>query len=113
MNRQRIIDEARLKEGHTLKFRFKAEGIDREGFLARVQGALVAYENVCRHLPLPLDCGDGRFFESDNERFVCRNHGAVFEPLTGKCVHGPCVGASLKKLPVEVNDGVVWLSGEE
>jgi nitrite reductase/ring-hydroxylating ferredoxin subunit len=112
--RQRIAAEGDLAEGRTRKFRFQVDGIAREGFVARFQGQLVAYENVCRHHPLPLDYGDGRFFTPEGDHFICQTHGAVYEPLTGKCVQGPCAGASLKPLPLEVIDGVVWLRmGEE
>jgi nitrite reductase/ring-hydroxylating ferredoxin subunit len=33
---------------------------------------------------------------------MCANHGAVFEPPTGECVWGPCVGASLQSVPLVV-----------
>lgn len=68
----------------------------------------MAYENVCRHIPITLDYGDGRFFNSERSHFVCQTHGATYEPLTGKCIAGPCVGASLKPLKVEVIGGEVW-----
>ena len=52
VKRQRLIAAADLAEGQTVKFEFTREGIDRDGFVARFQGKFVAYENVCRHLPL-------------------------------------------------------------
>ncbi len=108
-NRVQLASATAIAEGRTLKFRFKVDGISREGFLARFQGKLLAYENVCCHLPVPLDYGDGQFFDAEGAHFVCQTHGAVYEPSTGKCVRGPCTGASLKPLPIEVDNGVVWL----
>jgi nitrite reductase/ring-hydroxylating ferredoxin subunit len=107
--RQRVTDESRLGEGRVMKFRYRVEGIGREGFVLRWQGVLVAYENVCRHLPLPLDAGTGHFLAPDGPGLVCQMHGAEYEPLTGRCMRGPCAGASLKPLRVEVVDGSVWL----
>jgi nitrite reductase/ring-hydroxylating ferredoxin subunit len=49
-----------------------------------------------------LDWVDNQFFTVDGRYLMCANHGAVFEPPTGECVWGPCVGASLQSLPLEV-----------
>lgn len=112
VQRQRLIAAADLAEGQTVKFEFTREGIDRDGFLARFQGKFVAYENVCRHLPISLDYDDNRFFAKDGRHFLCQNHGAIFEPLTGRCVRGPCQGLSLKPLTIEIIEGVIWLREE-
>jgi len=97
-------------EGKTVKFSFpRGDGRPIEGFLARFQGTLVAYENRCRHLPLSLDFHDGHFFSQDGQHFICQNHNAIYEPLTGLCVRGPCEGQSLKALTIEVTGGEVWL----
>lgn len=98
-----------LPEGSTLKFQFEQEGIQREGFVAHVQGRFVAYENVCRHLPLSLDYADNRFFTPDGRNFICQTHGAVYDPLTGVCLEGPCPGTKLKRLELEIENGQIWL----
>lgn len=112
MQKRHIVRMDDLLERQTIKFRFRREGIEREGFVARFEGRIVGYENVCRHLPLTLDYADNRFFTEDQAYFICRTHGAVYEPLTGLCVRGPCQGASLKPLPLEISDGSIWLLGE-
>ncbi|MHB8522549.1 MAG: Rieske (2Fe-2S) protein [Limisphaerales bacterium] len=112
MNKVRVASADELTEGRTAKFEFVREGSTRNGFVARFRGRWVAYENLCRHLPLTLDYGDNRFFAPDGKHFVCQNHGAVFEPLTGLCVRGPCLGASLKPLQIEVVEGEIWLVNE-
>ena len=106
---RRLISLSDLQEKKSFKFTYRQEGIQREGFVAIFQGQVVAYENVCRHVPITLDYGDGRFFNSDQTHFVCQTHGATYEPLTGKCIAGPCVGAFLKTLGVEIFQGDVWL----
>ncbi|MCA1714037.1 MAG: hypothetical protein LC715_02545 [Gammaproteobacteria bacterium] len=37
-------------------------------------------------------------------------HGASFELVHGECVAGPCRGASLRAIPIEVRDGAVLLA---
>jgi nitrite reductase/ring-hydroxylating ferredoxin subunit len=109
MKRQRLAEIPDLPPGATRKFDYRdADGIAREGFVANVGGEFVAFENTCRHLPVSLDYADNRFFTQDGKFFICQTHGATYEPLTGLCVRGPCQGASLKRLSVEVDAGAVW-----
>jgi nitrite reductase/ring-hydroxylating ferredoxin subunit len=109
MQRQRLASLEALQQHGTIKFTYLDEGISREGFLACVEGQVVCYENVCRHIPITLDYGDGRFFTPDGKFFICQTHGATYEPLTGKCVAGPCPGTFLKKLAVTCEQGQVFL----
>jgi nitrite reductase/ring-hydroxylating ferredoxin subunit len=99
---RRLTTLLELTEQRAVKFSYRQEGISREGFVALFQGQVVAYENVCRHVPITLDYGDGRFFNAGESHFICQSHGATYEPLTGECIAGPCVGASLKPLKVEL-----------
>ncbi len=107
-SRRRLATLGELKERKTIKFTYKDEGISREAFLAWFDDQVVCYQNVCRHIPITLDYGDGRFFDSKGTHFICQTHGATYEPLTGKCIAGPCVGASLKKLDVEIVREEIW-----
>lgn len=100
--RDRIGSASGLKEGAAFTFAVKRAGKIISGFVAQHGGKIVAYENVCRHLPLPLDDGTGKFFTPDGNHFFCQNHGALFDPLTGLCTRGPCEGERLKPLAVEV-----------
>ena len=107
-NRRRLATLAELQQRKTLKFHYKEEGIPREAFLAWLNGRVVCYQNTCRHIPITLDYGDGRFFNAEGTHFICQTHGATYEPLTGRCIAGPCTGAVLKKLPVEIIEGEIW-----
>lgn len=113
MNSQRVARDDEIAEGRSLRFGFRQEGISRNGFVSRFRGRLVAYENVCRHLPLPLDDDDNRFFTRDGLHFVCQNHGAMFDPSSGVCVRGPCEGVRLFSLAVDVKNGEVWVETPE
>lgn len=107
-NRRRLATLEELKQRKTLKFTYRDEGISREAFLAWHQNQVLCYQNVCRHIPILLDCGDGRLFNAEGTHFVCHNHGATYEPLTGKCIAGPCVGVSLKRLEIELIGEEIW-----
>jgi nitrite reductase/ring-hydroxylating ferredoxin subunit len=98
-----------LRRKQSIKFNFRREGISRAGFAAIFKGAIIVYENVCRHIPISIDYGDNRFFTPDGGHIICQTHGAMFEPKTGLCVRGPCEGASLFKIPFEVRDEQVWV----
>ncbi len=110
MRRKPIALVSELSAGQSLKFEFLREGKRVEGVLVCFKGQLLAYENRCQHLPLPLDYGDNRFFTKDGRHLLCQMHGAVYEPTTGVCVRGPCFGARLAALPIEIARGQVWLA---
>jgi nitrite reductase/ring-hydroxylating ferredoxin subunit len=111
VNKIKIARADEVKEGRTVKFSFpRADGKPIDCFLARYRGKLVAYENRCRHLPLTLDFHSGHLFSLDGEHFICQNHNAIYEPLTGLCVRGPCEGQSLNTLKIEVIGEDVWLA---
>ena len=108
MSRIRIATAKEVEEGKTVKFSFTLDDRPQEGFVGRFKGKLFAYDNTCRHLPISLDYGDNRFFDSKGETLVCQTHGAVYEADTGLCTRGPCAGASLYVLEVIEEDGVLW-----
>lgn len=100
--------DAEIAEGKGRTFFYRDNnGLLTDAFVIRFHGALHAYRNQCRHVPLTLDYGDGDFFTDDGTHLLCRNHGAIYEPDTGLCVAGPCAGAALFSIPVEVRDGQV------
>ena len=77
------------------------------GFLVRKAGRVYGYVNVCPHAGRMLNWGPDKFLTRDKALIICSAHGAVFEIETGICVAGPCPGASLRPLDVEIKGGVV------
>lgn len=98
----------RLGECQSLAFEVRRDGVTDAAFVVRWRGALHAFVNRCRHLSLPLDFGDGRFFDDDADALVCCHHGARYRPDDGTCVAGPCVGKALTRLELEERDGALW-----
>ncbi len=91
-----------LSHGQSKKFTLRRGGRDFEAMLINCQGNFFAYINRCPHIGLTLDWVDNQFFTVDSRYLMCANHGAVFEPSTGECVWGPCVGACLEDVPLSI-----------
>lgn len=77
------------------------------GFVVRKDGQVAGYVDRCPHAGFPLAIELDRYLSRDGDLILCSWHGAVFEPLTGQCVGGPCAGARLTPWPIEVRDGMV------
>lgn len=101
-----------LRKKQSIRFKFRRDGISRDGFAALFNGKIIVYENLCRHLPISIDYGDNRFFTGDGQHIICQTHGAIYEPLSGLCIRGPCEGASLFPIPFEEKNGHLWIESE-
>lgn len=81
-----------------------------EMFLHRLGDAIVAYENSCPHLYLPLDWRPGRFLSAAGAEFICSSHGARFRPADGFCTAGPCAGVWLRPIAIHVENGEIFVA---
>ncbi|HTI95113.1 MAG TPA: Rieske 2Fe-2S domain-containing protein [Rudaea sp.] len=76
--------------------------------LVRVGEAVAAYHNECPHAGRRLDYAPGKFL-IDAGQLICAAHGATFRIESGHCSGGPCRGAALRSVKVDVIDGQVCL----
>ena len=83
-------------------------GREERAFALRFDGRVVAYLNRCLHVPAEMDWQPGEFLDSGREFIVCATHGAEYEPLSGRCVGGPCGRGSLVALDVREQGGQVY-----
>ena len=83
------------------------------GFVVRFEEKPYAYVNRCAHVAVELDWQEGEFFDADARYLMCATHGALYNPVTGYCLAGPCRGAALEKLPIEERDGHIYLLMKE
>ncbi len=96
----RLAGAARLAHGETRVFELEYAGRQREAFILAHHDEFFAYLNECPHWSVELDLGDGHFYDEELDRVYCKNHGAIFSPITGECDSGPCLGRSLVGLRV-------------
>lgn len=68
---------------------------------------VAAFRNTCPHAGYPLQRADGRIVVQEGRYMVCGAHGASFALESGACAGGPCNGAALQRVAVEVVDGIV------
>lgn len=88
-----------------------SEGLPIQALLLRdSSGAIVAYRNLCRHLPVPLDGGTGELLSEDGTHLLCGTHGATYRVRDGYCVEGPCEGMALRPLSIRVVAGDLYVS---
>jgi len=80
-----------------------------QGFVVRFQGQLRAYVNSCPHLGVSLNYRPHEFFAPYEPLLQCAVHGALFLPLSGTCIAGPCAGRKLRELEIETIDGYLYL----
>ena len=106
--RLRVADAGEIAPGTSRKFVFTADGFDTEGFVVNVDGALHAYVNRCRHVPMGLDWLENQFFTEDGQYVQCATHGAYYVPETGECIAGPPCGKSLTRVPLRIEDGTIF-----
>ena len=77
------------------------------GFVVRKAGEVRGYVDRCPHAGHPLAIELDRYLTPDGELILCGWHGAIFRPLTGQCIGGPCAGARLTPWPVTVEAGML------
>jgi nitrite reductase/ring-hydroxylating ferredoxin subunit len=80
------------------------------GFVVRVGDTVRGFVNRCPHAGHPLNLLPQRFLTPDGTLILCSSHGALFEKSSGYCVAGPCLGAALTPVPLEVRFGYVLLA---
>ncbi len=95
------VPVADLGPGETRIFDYDEGGWDQTGFVVNHAGRLYVYTNRCPHVPYSLDFGDGELMSLDRRAVMCANHGARFDPASGRCFAGPPIGRSLSALPFE------------
>jgi len=76
----------------------------------RAPAGLVAFANECPHWHVDLDLGDASFWDPSTQRILCKNHAALFHPMTGVCERGPCAGQALERFELTLEGPDAWVS---
>ncbi|MBP1315274.1 Rieske 2Fe-2S domain-containing protein [Herbaspirillum huttiense F1] len=98
-----------------------ARGFDTDGagqatiFLLRRGDQVRAWQDSCPHHGTPLPWRRDAYLDASGQHVVCAAHGALFDPLTGVCTLGPCLGDSLTPVALRIDDdgGLHLATGED
>jgi nitrite reductase/ring-hydroxylating ferredoxin subunit len=109
---QQTLPSAELADGQAREITDGPDGAPGavSAFVLRYQGQVFAYRNVCPHQRVPLNWQPDGFWTLDRTALQCALHGAQFQPDTGECISGPCVGRALEPLAVSERDGMIYLT---
>ena len=108
--KQKICDFNRLAELSCKEFTVNNDTSPEDGFLIYYKKHCYAYKNSCPHTGANLNWQEGQFFSFDGHFLQCSLHGALFEPTSGLCVRGPCLGQSLMPITVVIENDNVFVS---
>jgi nitrite reductase/ring-hydroxylating ferredoxin subunit/uncharacterized membrane protein len=95
-----VASDASLRDGETLRAEVNGVVVT----IARIGGALHAFQEFCTHRFGPLSEGAFRGHE-----VVCPWHNSRFDVRTGKVTCGPAK-LDLKTFPVESREGKIWVT---
>lgn len=98
-----------LAENSAKGFEVAWQGQQLQILVARRDGHVYAYRNLCPHRGTTLDWLPDQFMDADRQYLQCATHGALFRLEDGTCIAGPCVGKQLSPLAAEVREGMVVL----
>jgi nitrite reductase/ring-hydroxylating ferredoxin subunit len=76
--------------------------------LVKKNQELFVYQNRCPHTGAPMEWKPDQFLDFDNDFIQCALHGALFRIETGECLRGPCLGKSLEKEQVMLEEGRIY-----
>jgi nitrite reductase/ring-hydroxylating ferredoxin subunit len=112
--REQLIEicasDALINGGRGVRFEVSVAGRMVPAFAIRYGGRAFAYLNRCAHVAMELDWQPGMFFDVDADHLLCATHGALYDPGSGRCVGGACLGhGGLRALQVVEEGGrVCW-----
>jgi len=101
---------ASVPPGSTAVFSLECDGRAVKGFVVNFEGRYSAWVNSCPHVGTPLDLWPNEFFTEDGQSLICATHGAVYEPDSGRCTAGPCLGDALIRLPLRREGDAIVVS---
>ena len=104
-----ICRKSELSDPGTRAFTMGSGTWPLKGLVVRRGGEVRAYLNRCPHAGHPLNFFANDFLTSDQRLLMCRSHGACFDIGSGLCVAGPCVGASLNAIEIEIEHDYIML----
>lgn len=90
-------------------------GQRRKVIVLRCRGALHGWLDACPHYEAgtPMAWKKNEYLNGAGTHLACHAHGALFDPETGECVSGACLGKRLTPVALSIGaDGTVRLAEE-
>lgn len=87
-------------------FRGKPDSI----IIVRHQGKVIAYRNLCVHMPRTLDCESDFILDDSGEHLRCSMHGIVYSLETGESLSEICRGKKLTAIRAMERDQGIYIS---
>ena len=106
--KQAICNIMELSKSACKEFIAEVDSEPRDAFLIYFNEHYYAYVNSCPHTQINLNWQKEQFFSVDGLFLQCSLHGALFEPSSGLCIRGPCMGKLLKQLKVVVENDIIY-----
>jgi len=104
-----------IEDGHAKGFDLFNEGRDQI-FVIRHGDRLFAWYNHCPHKGYEgttMSWKKDKYLTNKNANIFCAAHGAVFDIETGICSRGPCLGDTLIRADVRLNQSdMLWYPNE-
>lgn len=98
-----------IEDGRSRGFDPLNEGRDTM-FIVRRGNEVFGYRNACPHVDFGrMGWKKDEYLNGARSMIMCAAHGALFRVEDGICVSGPCLGAALTPVPLDVREGQVWL----
>jgi len=100
-----------VAEGQTLGC--TVPGQRRKVIVMRHRGALHGWLDACPHYAggTPMAWKKNEYLNGAGTHLTCHAHGALFDPETGECVAGACLGKRLTRVELRLEtDGTVRLA---
>jgi len=98
-----------IERGKGVRFTIGQGKEDAMAFVIRYRGKAYGYVNRCAHISVELDWAEGQFFDFTGTQLICATHGALYQPDSGRCLGGPCLGRGLTRLAIEESNGKLYL----
>lgn len=109
MNKFRVCNVEQLKQKKTLTWNKTVQDEEKACLLIYENEQLFTYINSCPHTGVNLNWKPNEFLNHEGTYIQCAMHGALFKIDNGQCLHGPCLGESLKPIQSEVIDGQIYV----
>ncbi len=103
----RLCALAEIADPGAKGFIFRSGDYLFSGFVVRQGEAVAGFVDRCPHAGNPLAAWGDRYLTRAGDLILCAAHGALFRPLDGLCIGGPCAGRTLTPWPVLVAEGAV------